>query len=366
MKKRIRGRYRELLLFYRYSCRYCNALLPLGLCLFAPCVAALLRGTLPLMLSYQHAYHAGNHADILKHLTLSLVARYFALKDKPFTYLDSHAGAGLYLIDSEESRTTGEAAAGILSLMDRSDAPEPLGPYLSLCRALRERGLMPGSGEVVRSFARDTDRLMLMEKHPQEIRALEANMGCHRNVAVHYRDGWDALVSLTPPAIRRGFCLVDPSYEEVAEYPRAADTLNVVRRRWNVGTLCLWYPLVGRRSSHIAAMKTALGLDPAAVGGPANTSPGKDGQDPDILCAELCVRPPAGGPSPGGPTAGAPPAGGLPGDAPSQGFGLYGSGMIVVRPPWKLAGELFTCLSWLASALEQAPGAGSWSIRGAS
>lgn len=336
------------------------------------------------MLSYQHAYHAGNHADILKHLTLSLVARYFALKDKPFTYLDSHAGAGLYRINSEESRTTGEAAAGILSLMDRSDAPEPLGPYLSLCRALRERGLMPGSGEVVRSFARDMDRLMLMEKHPQEIRALEANMGCHRNVAVHYRDGWDALVALTPPAIRRGFCLVDPSYEEVDEYTRAAETLNAVRRRWNVGTLCLWYPLVGRRSSHIAAMKAALGLDPAAnsgpangspatapagpaaVGGPANTSPGKDGQDPDILCAELCVRSLAGGPIAGDPTVGGPQTGLLPGDAPSQGFGLYGSGMIVVRPPWKLAEELSACLPWLASALEQAPGAGSWSIRGAS
>ncbi len=309
------------------------------------------------MLSYQHAYHAGNHADILKHLTLSLVARYFALKDKPFTYLDSHAGAGLYRIDSEESRTTGEAAAGILSLMDRSDAPEPLGPYLSLCRALRERGLMPGSGEVVRSFARDTDRLMLMEKHPQEIRALEANMGCHRNVAVHYRDGWDALVSLTPPAIRRGFCLVDPSYEEVAEYPRAADTLNVVRRRWNVGTLCLWYPLVGRRSSHIAAMKTAFGLDGLSGGDLETGTLVLDSPEPAVLCAELCVRPPSGGP-----TAGAPPAGRLPGDAPSQGFGLYGSGMIVVRPPWKLAGELFTCLSWLASALEETPGSGSWSL----
>lgn len=308
------------------------------------------------MLSYQHAYHAGNHADILKHLVLSLVTRHFAQKDKPFTYLDSHAGAALYRIDSEESRRTGEAAAGILSLMDRSDAPEPLEPYLSCCRALRERGLMPGSGEIVRHFSREKDQLILLEKHPQEIRELEANMGSYERVAVHYRDAWEGLRALTPPAIRRGFCLVDPSYEEVIDFTRAAETLNVLRQRWNVGTLCLWYPLVGRRRADIEGLKASLGF---AASSPANASPGaaavgptNGGMDIELLCAELCVRPPADASSA---------AHSLPADA-APGFGLYGSGMIVVRPPWKLAEELSACLPWLATVLEEEAGSGSWSL----
>lgn len=277
------------------------------------------------MLSYQHAYHAGNHADILKHLSLSLISGYLVQKDKPFSYLESHAGAGLYRIDSEEARTTGEAEKGLLRILDREDAPSVLKPYLQCCRTLCTKALMPGSGEIVRSFSRPQDRLSLMEKHPQEIKALEGALGAYRNVRVLYRDGWEGLVALTPPSIRRGFCLVDPSYEEPADFNRAAQVLEAVARRWNVGILCLWYPLVSRRSQELAALKIAL----ESIGG-------------EGLCAELCVRPL---------------------NSEATGFGLYGSGMIILRPPWKLGEELSMALPWLARALEESSGEGAWSLR---
>jgi 23S rRNA (adenine2030-N6)-methyltransferase len=270
------------------------------------------------MLSYRHAFHAGNHADVLKHAVLFRIVSSLLAKDKPFSYLDSHAGAGIYPLDGEWARKTGESDAGILRLLDRPDAPGSIKPYLELsARYRREGNRYPGSPEIARVLAREDDRLVLVELHPAEIDNLRQNLSGDRRVHIHHRDGYSGLLALTPPDPRRGLALMDPSFETTDDYARTAETLIAVHRRWPVGILALWYPLVPRRAGELALIK-----DRFAVSG-----------IPGVLTAELRVR-----------------------DAPAatdgeEGFGLVGSGMLVVNPPWKLESELREFLPWLAQSL---------------
>ncbi len=274
------------------------------------------------MLSYRHAFHAGNHADVLKHAILFRIIRSLLAKDKPFSYLDSHAGAGIYPLDGEWAKKTGESEAGILRLLDRTDAPESITPYLELCARYRREGRRyPGSPEIARALARDGDRLILLELHPTEIDNLRGNLSGDPRVHIHHRDGYAGALALTPPDPRRGLALMDPSFETADDYVRTAETLLAVHRRWPVGILALWYPIVPRRAGELALLK-----DRFATSG-----------IPGILTAELRVREP-------------------PADA-DEGFGLVGSGMLVVNPPWKLEAELRDFLPWLARTLGE-PGRG--------
>jgi 23S rRNA (adenine2030-N6)-methyltransferase len=278
------------------------------------------------MLSYRHLFHAGNHADILKHSILAQIALKLQKKDKPYTYLDTHAGAGLYSLDSDWAAKTGEAAKGIIGLLNRGDIPEFFMPYIAICRSRYLDGhIYPGSPEIVRALSRERDRLILTELHPAEILNLRENMSGDSRVRVVHGDGYSSAGSLCPPDPRRGFLLMDPSFETTDDYERVADTLIALHRRWPVGILAIWYPLVGRRANELSAMKSAFARSGI----------------PGIVSIELTVVEPDVSPDSGG-------------------FGLYGSGMIVIQPPWGLAEEAQAALPWLAEALS--PGHGRFNL----
>lgn len=280
------------------------------------------------MLSYRHAFHAGNHADIFKHSVLSLIVRYITKKPKPFSYIDSHAGAGIYNLESNESRKTGEAANGIEHILSLSDIPELLLPYVEICKSLHETNrTYPGSPEIVRTLSRNEDQLTLMELHSAEIENLKDNMGGDPRIHIHHRDGYAGLNALCPPEPKRGFALIDPSYETVSDYSKTAETIIKINKKWPVGTIILWYPIVPRRISELSALKDRLYT--SAI--------------PNILCTELMVHP-------------------LPEtiDEDSE-WGLAGSGLLILNPPWKLAEELQEILPWLAQTLGEEV-KGSWSV----
>ncbi len=267
------------------------------------------------MLSYRHAFHAGNHADMLKHSTLFLILQSLLKKDKPFTYMDTHAGGGIYDLSDERARQTGESDRGILRVLSaaggQGEAERLLAPWIEWCRGLAEaRHIYPGSPEIARRFCREKDNIILTELHNTEINVLRANMKNDPRVHIHHRSGYEALRCLSPPQPRRGTALTDPSYETASDYTDAPAALIKAAERWNSGILTLWYPLLPHRLTETADMKKAFAS--SRISG--------------ILCAELTVAPPASA-------------------------GLYGSGLIIIRPPWRLADELAVTLPFLAHVL---------------
>ena len=164
------------------------------------------------MLSYQHAYHAGNHADILKHYVLSSVIQSLNKKEKPYTLYDTHAGSGLYDLLDNRSLKTNEAEKGILKFA-HLQLPECLGFYKNLVQKYLDKNLYPGSPVIESDLMRPQDTLILSELHPTEIENLRKNLH-EKNIQIHNRSGWEMLKALTPPATKRGAALIDPSYEE--------------------------------------------------------------------------------------------------------------------------------------------------------
>lgn len=195
------------------------------------------------MLSYQHIYHAGNLADVQKHALLAFALDYMTRKDKPLTYIETHAGRGVYDLTAPEAAKTGEAAAGISLLEQGFPADHPYRRRLSETRALFGDAAYPGSPLVAALSLRDGDSLHLAELHPQEHAALTANMG-RWGLNIQKRDGFEMALALTPPTPRRGLMLIDPSYEVKADYANIPKTIAQIARKWNVGTIALWYPLL--------------------------------------------------------------------------------------------------------------------------
>lgn len=218
------------------------------------------------MLSYQHIFHAGNHADILKHCVLIHVLNSLNKKDKPYTFFDTHAASGLYDLTDVRSLKTGEAGRGIISLLEKNaenktDAlPTLLQSYLDFIKTYVNDSRYPGSPEIERCFMREQDTLILSELHPQEIENLKMNMKkpcCNKtlpSIKVHNRNGWEMLTALTPPVTKRGAVLIDPSYEESSDYQKAADTICAVHKKWSNGIIMLWYPLLAHREGEIESM----------------------------------------------------------------------------------------------------------------
>jgi len=296
------------------------------------------------MLSYRHAFHAGNHADILKHSMLVLILKSLQKKDKPYTLIDTHAGAGIYTLDDERAVKTGEAEAGIVRLLrcagERPESvPEELLPYLDLCRAYEKDGRYPGSPEIMRNFLRPVagaapaatgsaksgtapvslaqDKLILLELHNTEIDVLRINMkrgSDSSRINIHHRDAYEAMSALVPPEPKRGLLLMDPSYEVDSDYTNVIDSLRTAHRRWTSGVICLWYPLLKRRVAETAQLKAAL--RDAAAETPCS-----------FMTAELVV------------------------DDEENEAGLYGSGMAVINPPWHLEDSMRKTLPYLASVL---------------
>ncbi len=252
------------------------------------------------MLSYQHGYHAGNLADVHKHAALAWVLAEMVRKDKPLSYLETHAGRGLYDLGAPEALKTGEAEAGIARVAGWFPADDPYARVLAETRRLHGPRAYPGSPLVAALTLRPEDRMTLAELHPREGEALERTLGPH-GARVERRDGLDIAVSLAPPTPRRGLLLCDPSWEVKAEYETVPAALEIVARKWNVGVLVLWYPLLP--DARHAGMLRRL-----------------EGAFPEGLRHEVRF----------------PPA--------RTGHGMEGSGLFVVNPPWRLDERL----GWLS------------------
>lgn len=247
------------------------------------------------MLSYQHSYHAGNLADVQKHALLATALAYMTAKPKPMSYIETHAGRGLYDLGSEAAQKTGEAAAGILRLEGAFPADHPYRQRLAETRARFGPMAYPGSPLVAALSLRDGDVIHLCDLHPQEFDALSTVMqpwGAH----LHREDGLKAALALTPPMPRRGLMLIDPSWEVKSDYATVPRIIGQVARKWNVGVIALWYPILGPapHAPMLEALETA---------------------HPDSLRHEIRF----------------PPA--------RDGHGMTGSGLFVINPPFGLADE---------------------------
>ena len=272
------------------------------------------------MLSYQHGYHAGNHADVLKHAALTLLLRALQAKDTPLRVFDAHAGAGRYDLAGAQARKTAEADTGIVRLLAAPDPPAALAPYLEIVASLNAGDRLrhyPGSPLLAARLLRRQDRMTLMEMHPQAVPELQKTLHGERRVQVLADDCYRVLPGLLPPPERRGLVLIDPSYELRDEYRKVLQLLRAAHRRWPGGVYMIWYPLIRRRD--------ALRF-PAAVAGAGI---------PRIWQCELDVRTPAAA-------------------------GMHGSGLLVVNLPWGLDKVLASLLPWLSRTLSD-PGAGRWS-----
>jgi 23S rRNA (adenine2030-N6)-methyltransferase len=207
------------------------------------------------MLSYQHAYHAGNPADVQKHDALARLIVALTQKPRPITYMETHAGRGLYDLTSAEARKTGEAAHGVL----KADPAGPYGDALTWVRALYGPNSYPGSPLVARMHLREEDRLHLMELHPGEHAELKKVMAAE-GVAIHHRDGFEGVLAISPPSPRKGLVLIDPSYEVKSDYEAVPAFVKKLLARWAEATVLIWYPVLPE-GRHKALLNGLKGLD---------------------------------------------------------------------------------------------------------
>jgi 23S rRNA (adenine2030-N6)-methyltransferase len=204
-------------------------------------------------MNYRHAYHAGNFADVLKHVVLIMLVEHLKKKPTPFFYLDTHAGRGIYDLSDAQAQRSGEYKAGIGRLLDTPAAtlPAEVAAYVQLVRDSAGKGhsaitAYPGSPVIVAHLRRPGDRLVLMETLPKEAGALAAALGRQRLVSVLESDGYAALKAQLPPRENRGLVLIDPPYESDLEFDRVLAGLETGHERWPTGTYCVWYPLTDR------------------------------------------------------------------------------------------------------------------------
>ena len=285
------------------------------------------------MFSYRHAFHAGNHADVLKHMVLIAIMRHLTQKDTALTVFDTHAGAGLYRLDGDYAETSGEAAEGFLRLIAAKPLPNGLAPviqdYLDLVASFNTAGshkVYPGSPFIIQRLLRERDKLKLFELHPTDAKTLSANvaqLAAGRQVAVLREDGFEGLKKFLPPPARRALVLSDPSYEIKTDYARVLAMVADSLTRFATGTYAVWYPLIPRPEAHDVPrkMKTL-----AAKAGKAwlNASLTVKSSKLTANDAGEVIRP-----------------------------GLPASGMFVINPPHTLKAALGVALPQLAKLLGQ-------------
>ncbi len=268
------------------------------------------------MLSYRHGFHAGNHADVLKHIALVALLRLLTRKDKSLLVVDTHAGAGMYSLEHGFAKKNAEFRNGIGLLWDRSDLPEPVGDYVDQVRAVNPDGVLrhyPGSPRIALEVLRPHDRLRLFELHSTEARELAEQFAQGgRRVTVTAGDGFAGLKAVLPPPSRRGLVLMDPAYELVSDYRGVVAALRDGMQRFATGTYAVWYPLLQRRES----IKLPDNLRRAAGA--------------DWIDIALQVKAPS-----------------------AEGLGLHGSGIFVVNPPWTFAAQMRSLMPWLTRTLAQ-------------
>jgi len=272
-------------------------------------------------MNYRHAYHAGNFADVMKHIVLARILEYLKRKEGAFRVIDTHAGIGLYDLTSEEAQKTGEWLGGIGPLLEAdlpTDVAELVSPYLDAVRSVNEQGGVrhyPGSPMVTRYLMRHIDRLTAIELHPQDSATLKQRFSGDWQVRVLELDGWLALGAHLPPKEKRGMVLVDPPFEQEGEFERLVSGLVKAHKRWPGGTYALWYPIKNRKA--VAAFREAL----------------KETGIPKMLDIAFEIR------------------------KPGAEATFDGSGMIVVNPPYVLEDEMKIILPALTKVLAEEKGA---------
>ena len=278
------------------------------------------------MLSYRHLFHAGSFADVFKHVLLTRLLHALNQKDKPYFYLDTHAGIGRYDLSHPWAQKGREYESGITKLLDRNDIPAAMQPYLDIVRAENPDGHLryyPGSPLIARRLIRPIDRIALSELNKTDCAALHELFARDKRVNVQLMDGYQALKAHLPPKERRGLVLIDSAFDVSREFARLATALQEAHTRWATGTYAIWYPMMGagvirgfEKQIEAAGIRKALQFELSILPEDASTMPG--------------------------------------------------SGMIIINPPWKFDTEMRTLLRWMWSALT-VKGAGgvkvNWLVR---
>jgi len=257
------------------------------------------------MLSYRHAFHAGNFADVLKHSVLTHVLDYMCRKDKGFSYIDSHAGAGMYTLKDEYAQKTGEYKNGIEKLINTTNLPEILENYVALIKAInkKETGseqltLYPGSPGIARDILRRQDNAHLFDLHPTDFDLLTEFSQRWKKSFIKKSDGYQGVLALVPPPSRRGVILIDPPYELKEDYLKAVQTIIKAYQKFPTGTYILWYPVVSR--TFIDNMETTF----------------LNSNVKNVIQIEYCQR------------------------SDTEEYGMTGTGIFIVNPPWTLPSQL--------------------------
>jgi len=276
-------------------------------------------------MNYRHEFHAGNFADVLKHIVLTRILLHLVKKPAAFRYIDTHAGSGLYDLSGDEAARTGEWRSGIGRLAGlappqagtrEAEALTLIEPYLNLVNpdsflAPQRRGLYPGSPALAAALMRPQDKLLLCELHPAAADELRANLGHEKRAKIIALDGFTGLNAFVPPVERRGLALIDPAFEQRDDLQRSVATLTAAWRKWATGIFMLWYPVKDKR-------------DVAAI-----FKPLADGPIRKLLRIELQITEPAAlGP-------------------------LVANGLLIINPPYQLADEMRIILPFLTEKLAE-------------
>ena len=275
------------------------------------------------MLSYRHSFHAGNHADVLKHIVLMLILENLKQKEKGFYYLDTHAGVGRYRLFGDEAEKTAEFVEGIGRLWDKTDLPPDVQRYVDLIKKLnyggKELRYYAGSPLIAAQLLRAQDRALLTELHPSDYPLLRNNFKQFENVTAKRDNGFQQLKATLPPKERRGLVLIDPPYELKEDYDLVVKAVEEGYKRFATGVYAIWYSVVLRQQTK----RIIKGLEATGIR--------------KILQIELAIRP------------------------DSDQRGMTASGMIVINPPWTLEGQMKQILPYLTQTLVP-EGTGSWKV----
>lgn len=266
------------------------------------------------MFGYRHIFHAGNFADVSKHVILIALLESLLRKESPFAILDTHGGIGRYRLDSPEAQKNREFDGGIGRLWTCQDAPETVAHYLDQIRGFNNDGQLrsyPGSPRIARSYLRAQDRLIVTELNPHDHATLKEEFSGDAQVSIHLQDAYQGMKAFLPPREKRGLVLIDPAFELRDEYERLVQAIRSTWKRWPSGIYAIWYPIQSQSlvtRLHEAIRKSGIRK---------------------VLCAELNKRP------------------------ADQRSGLNGSGMLIINPPWQLESTLETALAYLQRVLEE-------------
>ena len=280
------------------------------------------------MLSYRHAFHAGNHADVLKHYVFSLVLDYFKQKVAPYWVIDTHAGAGMYALKSEFSQKNVEFENGIARLFAADNLPESLANFVNIIKKYNVNynknnalNFYPGSPKIAESYLRKDDKLRLFELHPSDCKLLIENFSHKgRQTKIDMQDGFAGIKACLPPPTKRAVVLIDPPYELKDDYSRVVDCLQDNLKRFATGTYLIWYPLLQRPEPAIMVEKLMA----------LSTS---------WLQVEMRVEAPS-----------------------EEGFGMFGSGIFIINPPYTLPNILDETMPVLTKILEKDASANSFLV----